>query len=306
MKVFLKKLAYATSSEFTQKNWMNLTLFAASIAFLILMWMYNWVETKVTISLLVLVFNFLAFRFIKFENDMRADIGVLRSDLTGEQGHRVESTDAQGFYHRMIAAVTSAVNRADVTRLDQTKPSESSVQEAKDYYETATDVVKKGRITFRRLVKVASPSVLEWVLELIEELGECPNFALASLRDTDRTALSIQIFDTKELLFVQPDAGIVGSGPYRFMLRITGNTLAQAFSDYYDRVWQDSIRIKDGNTIHWNNLSEMGQRVLRQAEDQKDEFAIARVGRSLRKLKKMAAAAEGGHRNSGQRRRNGS
>ena len=287
MKPWLNEPTARTSlADFVQRNWTSLLLFTASFAFFILMWMFNWVDAKITISLLVLVFNLLAVRFIKFEHDIRSNINAVRTDIANM--HIVDTVDERKFFQHMMAATISAERSIDVTRLDQTNPGELHLQEIRDYHKTAIETVRKRRIQFRRIVRIGTPSALEWVIETLEQLGDCPNFAIACLRESDTTTFSIHIFDRKELLFHMLSSGGVRPGFSRHYLHVRGNILAEAVSDYYDRVWKDAIPIKEGNIVNWSNLIRIAERLLARASRQNDNITVQRLSISVNKLNELS------------------
>lgn len=288
MKRFFRKLANYLQVDAILRNWMTLSLWAGSVAFIVLSFFFDWTkEVKFTVALLVLFFNFLALRFIRLENDLRKEIGYFYR----ENVHVVEATDPREFYVHMTAAIKLAEQRADVTRLDQTKPAVSHIEELKEYYETAKRIIQKKDITFRRIIRIASPDVLEWTIELLEELGDCHNFSIAALQVSWLNSLSVQIVDDTDLLLVQPHTGIVGSSPQRNMLRIKGRRMTEAFSKYYDKVWSASTPIKDGQTIYWENLIEIAGHLLADAKQRNDVRSSNRISSSLKKLNDLAGIA---------------
>lgn len=284
MKRFAKKLAASLQTDSILRNWDNLTLWIGSGAFLISLLFFSFPpEIKFSIWLLVGFFNFLAFRFVKLESDIKKEV----SAFVRESVHTVETADLRHFYLHMKAALTSADHRADVTRLEETKPADLFLDECRDYYETANKVIRKRLITFRRIVRITTPAVLEWTTELLEQLGDCPNFNIRSLPDCP-AVLSVQIFDGKEVMLDQPES--IGPGTARYMLRIRGKRLAEAFSEYYGNLWNASTPIKEGGTIHWEKLIEIAEGLLTEATKGSDQRALRRINASLEKLNKLSGA----------------
>lgn len=286
MKRLLSKLSANLNTDILVRNWDIWSLWIGSAVFLVILLSFAWTaDIKLSVFLLVSFFNLLAFRFIKLEIDLRKEISAFVQGSV----HTVETTDLRHFYLHMKAAIMLADHRVDVTRLEQTKPTDSHLQEVNDYYETVIRVVQKRSITFRRIIRVGTPDVLEWTIELLEQLGSCPNFNIAAFQDYGPGApgaLSLQIFDGKEVMLDQPDS--VESSPQKHLLRIRGKRLAEAFSDYYEGVWKLSILIKKGNTIYWNNLSDMAQRLLAESKQKNDIKSSQRITASLDKLKELS------------------
>jgi hypothetical protein len=245
--------------NYFRENLPIISLFVASITVLVLMWAFERMEIKYTISLLVAVINILGFRFIKFTDDIKTEINSLRDDPRSNSPD-VEIIDEQKFYRYMMSAITTAERTVDVTRLDPINPRDAS-EDIKQYYEMALAVTRNRRVKFRRIVRIVNADVLEWVIELLEELKDCRNFSIASLAEDDTSTLSLQIFDHKELLFLQLDSAEARHGS--ISMRITIDKLAEQFSIYYNKVWNaDSVRIKDANIVYWNNLIGFAQRLL--------------------------------------------
>jgi hypothetical protein len=256
-------------------------------------------STSVPIGILVGLFNVLCWSWVKFERDVRKDIGDLRSDVRKDIGdlrsdlsnvaHVVDVTNERGYFINMMAAIKLAKERADLTHLDRTKPSASDLQELKDYFEAANAVVQKRVIRVRRIVRIETPDILEWVIELLEQLGNCPNYSMACLREPADGAISLQIFDAKEMLLVQLDKGDIGSGPQNQMLRIKGEKLAAAFSTYYQKRWEAATLIKDRNSIYWERLTEIAGRLSTRASEEGDESAVRNISVSLARLRELAS-----------------
>ena len=289
MKRLFSKLIANLNIETIQRYWDILLLWTGSVVFLILLLSFSWpAEIKLTVFLLVSFFNLLTFRSIKLDSDLQKEIGAFRQGNV----HTVEKIDLRHFYLHMKAAIMLADHRADVTRLEQTKPTDSHLGEVKEYYQTANDVMQKGRITFRRIVLVRTPDVLEWIIELLEQLGRCPNFNIAAFQDygpAAPAALSLQIFDGEEVMLDQPES--VDISPQKHLLRIRGKRLAEAFSDYYEGIWKASIPIKKSNTIYWGNLIGIARRLLTESDQQKDTESSKRITLALQKMHELSGIA---------------
>jgi len=63
--------------------------------------------------------------------------------------------------------------------------------------------------------------------------------------------------------------------------------MALAFSEHYNRLWKDAIKIKVGNDIYWDRLIGFGERLLAQAERQNDAHALRRLPKLINKLKDL-------------------
>ena len=282
MRRLLSKLSANLNADTLVRNWDIWSLWIGSAVFSISLLSFDWTkDLKFSVFLLVTFFNLLAFRFIKMEADLRKEINA----FVRESVHTVETTDLRHFYLHMKAAVTLAEHRVDVTRLEQTKPTDSHLQEVNDYYETVNRVVQKRSITFRRIIRVATPDVLEWTIELLEQLGDCPNFSIAAFQDYGPGTplpFSLQIFDGKQVMLDQPDS--VEGSSQKHLLRIRGKRLADAFSDYYEGIWKISTPIKKVNTIYWDNLSAIAQRLLAEYKQKNEIRSSQRIAASLNKL----------------------
>jgi hypothetical protein len=268
------KLALHSTIDAILQYWAFLIVAVASVAFIVASFFDDW-PPKLTTTLLVALFNILVLCWLKFDRDVRKEISDLRSDLF-KTNHVVEVINEREYFRNMTVAMSSAKDRVDLTYLDRTKPSASELKELNDYFETAKAVVQKPEIRIRRTVRIETTDTLEWVIELLEQFGSCRNYSMACLREPSDAAISLQIFDCREMLIVQPDKGVIGSGRQGQMLRIRGEAMATIFSDYYDRRWKAAILIKAGNRIHRENLIDIAQRLSAQARKPQRLSAQAR------------------------------
>jgi hypothetical protein len=184
----------------------------------------------------------------------------------------------------MLLALLAAETTVDVTRLETRHPRDAR-EETKEYYDRSIYVIKKRRnIAVRRIVKIVNADVLEWVVELLEQLRECRNFSIASLSETSGTTLSLQIFDHKQLFFLH---GEVRPGNTNVVIRM--NNLAEQFSFYYNQLWQDAIKLKEDNRINWDNIIGFAERLQVAAKQRGETVEVKKLEALLSKVKSLSS-----------------
>ncbi|MDB4223368.1 hypothetical protein N9850_06320 [Granulosicoccus sp.] len=195
-------------------------------------------------------------------NDIKSDIDDLRNSIVTERIHEAEICDRPSFYLHMLDALQRARHTVDLTMFDQYAPKYIGTPEMVQYFELQSRMVQeKPNITFRRIVAIPTLEKLEWVLDVLEETSDCPNFQI-NVIDLDGTnalpaPLSFQIFDNKEFCLVDPTLGEMIPTPQPKMLWVRGAAATQAFSYYYDAVWSRSQKLKSGPLIHWTVLESL-------------------------------------------------
>ncbi|MFI5591695.1 hypothetical protein ACIA5G_42060 [Amycolatopsis sp. NPDC051758] len=198
----------------------------------------------------------------KKSDEVRADFSALKGLFESDRMHEAEMCDREGFYSHMLSALRAAGRSVDLTQLDAYPPKHYGTPEMVEYFQLQTKMVRDfPGIKFRRIVAIPTLEKLEWTIDILDKVKDCPNFQI-NLIDISRSAdlpppLSLQIFDHKEMCLVDPTLGFMLPEDQRHMLWVRGSGVCGVFSVYYDSLWNLAQRVKEGSIIYWPVLHEV-------------------------------------------------
>jgi hypothetical protein len=191
---------------------------------------------------------------------VRDDVDSLQSMLESDRLHEGEMCDRTSFYRHMLDALRDASNSVDLTQLDSYPPSHYGTPEMVEYFDLQTRMVReRPSIKFRRIVAIPTLEKLEWLLGILDQVKDCPNFQI-NVIDISKSGgslpppLSLQIFDRREMCLVDPTLGFMLPEDQRHMLWVRGQSVSEVFAIYYDSLWGLGQRIKEGSIIYWDVL----------------------------------------------------
>ena len=200
---------------------------------------------------------------------VQQDFSELLISMRGPSIHEAEVCDQKRFYEHLTRAMQACSRSVDLTQLDADPPSYSGIEEKKRYFKLAAEtVIAKPGVQFRRIVSIPNPTKLRWVLDLIDEVQNSANY---SMHYVDITAsnfflppLSIQIFDSHDVMVVDPTRGFMPTAPVGDQcLWIQGKEAPRVFTNYFQNFWNltNATRLKEGNVIHWGMIREIAERL---------------------------------------------
>lgn len=199
-------------------------------------------------------------------DEVRQDFGSLRGLLESDRLHEAEMCDRTGFYRHMLGALRSAGKSVDLTQLDSHAPKHYGTPEMVEYFNLQTRMVREyPGMKFRRIVAIPTLEKLEWVLDVLDDVKDCPNFQINVINlATDGSLpppLSLQIFDRREMCLVDPTLGYMLPEDQRHMLWVKGGAVSDVFSIYYDSLWGLAQRVKEGSITYWPLLTNIHKEI---------------------------------------------
>jgi hypothetical protein len=223
--------------------------------------------TKVDIMLVIIVF--LAVRVIKNQAEMllslKKNSQVIFNAINSvsyNNIHFVEACSGSGFYINLLAALLKAQKHVDLTNFDYNVPAHYNIKEMIDYFNSSYKIIKdRPDIQFRRIIIVPNPEKFEWMIEILENLRDCPNYNMVLVGSESHlqymNPLSVQIVDATEMVIVDPTSGFDPSPGKGNMLWVKGDVMVSVFQKYYDAHWNNGIKIKIGATIYEKAIDEL-------------------------------------------------
>jgi len=203
-------------------------------------------------------------RLLGRSESIRKEVLSVQTIFASSKLHEAEMCDRPGFYRHMLAALRSATKTVDLTQLDAQAPMHYGTPEMVEYFELQTRMVREcPAINFRRIVAIPTHEKLEWVLDVLDRVKDCPNFQI-NVIDISQSGslpppLSLQIFDRKEMCLVDPTLGFMLPEDQQHMLWVRGYGVCQVFSVYYDSIWNLGQRLKSGTIIFWPVLENIAK-----------------------------------------------
>lgn len=201
--------------------------------------------------------------------------------------HQAERCDRPQFYRRMLSALSEAKFTVDLTQFDSHPPKHFATEEMQAYFVAQELKVKNDlNVEFRRIVAIPTLEKLEWVLDFLDNIGECPNFQVSSIDlavNSDLPPpLSLQIFDKKQICLVDPTRGHMSHNEHNNMLWCNGEAVARVFNIYYSELYSKATILKMGPFIYWEEILTIAERLKKQ-HTTKEALAnslIARIKKS--------------------------
>lgn len=186
--------------------------------------------------------------------------------LTKQHPDEAELVDQRMFYVRLIAALESAQRTVDLTQLDAVPPAQYGIPEKERYFNLSTEMVNtRPQIRFRRIVAIPNTEKLEWVLGVLEEVKALPNYNMHYVDISSERffmpPLSLQIVDSRELCVVDPTRGFLTVAGQDRSLWIKSQSVAQVFSEYYEKFWSLTVPIKEGGVIYYDVLKRIEEQI---------------------------------------------
>lgn len=144
------------------------------------------------------------------------------------------------FYTSFLTAIGRAQYSVAIMYLAAHPPDDTKRSDRHRYYDALREAIhRQTGIRFSRIIRL-TPKTRSWISELLNSLDGCPNANVAILKDheTDERALSLstQVIDSRKVWLVALKDH-ERKGAYRDLL-IENHVVAEAFQDYYDRIWE--------------------------------------------------------------------
>jgi hypothetical protein len=195
-------------------------------------------------------------------DNILSDFGSLRRSVESDRLHEAEMCDRPAFYGHMLSALRDVEKSVDLTNLDSYPPGHYGTPAMVEYFQLQTRTVReRPDMRFRRIVSIPTLEKLEWTLDILDQVAECPNFQINVIDMSATSALppplSLQIFDRKEMCLVDPTLGFMLPEDQRHMLWVKGVAVSNVFSIYYDSLWSLARRVKEGSIIYGPVLLEI-------------------------------------------------
>jgi hypothetical protein len=199
---------------------------------------------------LALVGAALIFMIRQESDDLQSGIQKLTASFPATIIQRVKD---KTFYSDFKHAAENAEHVVKICYFAPYPPEEYSSKDRKKYYANMLDLMKKRPNTdFKRIVRRTEKND-PWIRELMDELKGRSNIHISLLdRDLPSSfemplALSVQVIDDLKVWLVAT-ASHESEGRFRDIY-IENAELAAAISDYYDRLWNLSVKVLDRGVI---------------------------------------------------------
>lgn len=145
---------------------------------------------------------------------------------------------------------------------------------ANKYFTTIHKEVKKKKFdSFYRIATIHSAAKAKWILDTVLELEQTDSFSIAIQYvdgDYPQTSFHVALENSESILFVwvTMTSGGIGKG---FLLE--DSKVAELMKDEYEREFHDSIPLKKGRQLYWNNLRQLAEKYeLKENEKYKQFF----------------------------------
>jgi hypothetical protein len=164
------------------------------------------------------------------------------------------------FYKRAEEEAKKAEKSIDVTNFYPISPTAIQTEAVSGYYKTIAKIIQENsNLTFRRIASINSLEKLAWVKHTISSLSE-ENFHIkyaSSLCDDDFPIINILIFDrTKVIIGMYSEVPALEKGIF-----IENPTAAVVFSDYFNTIWDKSIKLKMGAKVTEKTLQDIEEKI---------------------------------------------
>lgn len=212
-------------------------------------------------------------------NVISDDLSLARSEISesfsGSLLHQAERCNRAQFYRRMLSALSESSATVDLTQFDPYPPQHFGTEEMEEYFSAQErKVINEPKVIFRRIVGIPTLEKLEWVLDFLDKIGECPNFHVSAIDLTLNSELppplSLQIFDRKQVCLVDPTRGQMKAAQQNNMLWCRGDAIAEVFHIYYRELYNKATILKEGPIIYWDQILETAQKLKKQHPSKSD------------------------------------
>jgi hypothetical protein len=157
---------------------------------------------------------------------------------------------APAFYQEFAAGIKLATDYVDIAYMAAYPPLETADEERRRYYAELPGLIRRRKeINFRRVVRDSKRN-RAWIVQMLNEMKNSRNFALAVVKDDeayeDSLVMSVQIIDGDSTWLVALESHEPKGGHRDLFLK--GRIVAEGLRTYYDRVWgRGDILMKNGN-----------------------------------------------------------
>lgn len=164
------------------------------------------------------------------------------------------------FYPRFVGALHTASTHVKLTYLSIKSPLDSRSQVMRDYYRgLSAEIRKRPGVEFKRIVR-AVPQLHAWIGSMVEELDGAGNFSLACLPGTDPIvdsvdAIAVQCVDDDKTFLVAVGRQQESREPRDLYVRSA--EFNRVWSEYFDRLWSESVVIIDRGRVDRKNLEQV-------------------------------------------------
>lgn len=172
------------------------------------------------------------------------------------------------FYNFIIQRFKDLSCTLDITNFTPQPASTTGIPERSQYFQAVTDLIRNNnQIEVRRIVSITTKEKFNWVENKeIQGLKDCNNFHLGYYEFPKKhiPSYTIILLDKKEIFL-----GIYWEPAHRGHrdqnIWIKNDEICKAFGDYFDVLWDNSIKLKEGVFIFTDEL----YKLRREFEDNK-------------------------------------
>jgi hypothetical protein len=165
--------------------------------------------------------------------------------------------DRPEFYKVMIERVKEVKNTLDITNFTPQPPTTTGIPERLEYFDTVASVVKNRKnVEMRRIVSITTKDKCKWVeKEQLRGFEGQSNFHLGyyDFAPKHMPLYTIVLLDKNEIflgVYWEP----IHLGHRDKNIWIKSKELCEAFADYYEVLWNNAIKLKEGPFMNWEEF----------------------------------------------------
>jgi len=212
-----------------------------------------------TLGVLITLTLFLAVKNFRLSNKVNSVSSSLKN-IEQKFGSLTSATVLSGTneFFQVLNSLLNEDSKLDVTYFSPTPPNLLAGKEVQHYWKTLSINLKKSPgFRVRRIVTIENLKKLEWVKQTISDSKNSSQYHLAVLNEQPFPLLNLVIIDNQYVVLFGPHIQETDSH-YIF---VDNANIATVAIEYFQNLWTVSKKIKVGQQINDDVLSEIEQQI---------------------------------------------
>jgi hypothetical protein len=190
--------------------------------------------------------------------------GVLQ--LTAMIERRMSGATVEVFSTRdqwLQKMIELGVNSPFVVTLHYSDPPSILGGRSNEYFEKLHEAVRQRplEIVYRRVATLSSPEKAKWLLRTVHEMCDCANFSLGYVDVDHRQTplLCLEVGQDRGVYYTFVFSTVPPAGTVSAVL-VRDNAVGQAALAAFERIWENSQKLKEGLAINKHGIQELAQK----------------------------------------------